>query len=882
MQAMLHPSAVVGLFLWLPALQAAEAQPKRVDFGRDVRPILERFCWKCHGPEKQKGGLRFDRRQGAFAAGDSGKKAITPGRAEDSELIRRVEVANTDERMPLKAEPLSLEQIKTLRAWIQQGANWPETGTAPQGGRREMVVTKEDRQHWSYRPLKAVAVPVVKDATWCRTPVDRFIVAALEARGTHPNPPVDRRTLIRRLYFDMLGLPPAPEEVDAFIGDPRPTAYEELVERLLASPRYGERWGRHWLDVARYADSDGLESDADRPTAYPYRDFVIQSLNEDLSYQTFVRWQLAGDEYEPDNPRALAASGFLAGALTEELIVPMEEEKLRFRFNELDDMAVTTVSAFLGLTLGCARCHDHKFDAIPTRDYYRLQCAFTTTGRANVLLTTRAEAASYHQREAKWKERHQAAQTRWNDWLKEQEKRYGTSLRQAKIDALPISDAEKKLLKELPGSEAGKKLSKKFEKVLTLSDEDYRRVLTAEQRRQRDVLKNELDALARCQPPSPPTVLAIVDKKSQPEPTWLLNRGDFYAKKELLQVGFLTVLTGRRTPEDYWATARRTIPAGQSTGQRRALADWITDVDFGAGPLLARVIVNRVWQHHFGEGLVRTVSDFGVRGEPPTHPELLDWLAHELVAGWRLKSLHRLILTSSVYKQATTFDGVRHEADPDNRLWWRRRPQRLEAEILRDAVLSVSGTLNPEPFGPAFKPPIPAEAMLARNTKDPYPKDLQDTRGTRRRSVYMFHKRVVQYPLMQAFDGPDAAVTCGRRNNTTVAPQALALLNDGFFRDRALDFGRRLLAECGPRPEDWVDRGFRLVLSRRPNDVERAASVEFIGRQLERRGARDSSQAAPDFRSLGDFGSLTPAIRLQALADFCQALFSLNEFIYVD
>jgi hypothetical protein len=867
---MKYLSTFVPWLLWWLALQAAGAERERVDFGRDVRPILERSCWKCHGPDKQKGGVRFDRRQGALAAGDSGKKAIRPGRADDSELIRRVEAADASERMPPRSEPLHREQIKVLRAWIDQGATWPDTGTAPVGGRRELVVTHEDRRHWSYRPLGASRVPVAQDAGWCRTPVDRFILAALEVRGLRPNAPADRRTLIRRLSFDLLGLPPAPEEVEAFIADPRAAAYEELVERLLASPHYGERWGRHWLDVARYADSDGLESDADRPNAYPYRDFVIRAFNDDLPYSTFVRWQLAGDEYEPDDPQALAATGFLTGAPTEVLTVPMEEEKLRFRFNELDDMAVTTVSAFLGLTLGCARCHDHKFDAIPTRDYYRLQCAFTTTARANVLLATRAVAAAYRQREAKWQERHQAAQIRLTDWLNRQKKQYAPSLRGAKIDALAISEAEKKLLKEQPTSAAGQALAKRHERALRFSDADFRRAFADDQRREWDRLASELDAVQRIRPRCPPTALAIVDTKSEPEPTWLLERGDFYAKKERLQVGFLTVLTGARMPEDYWAAARRHAPPNQGTAQRRALANWITDVEQGAGPLLARVIVNRVWQHHFGEGLVRTVSDFGVRGERPTHPELLEWLAREFVAGgWRLKALHRLILTSAVYRQATTFDPARHAVDPDNRLWWRRRPQRLEAEVLRDAVLAVSGTLNPEPFGPAFKPPIPPEAMLARNTKDPYPKDAVDSLATRRRSVYLFHKRVVQHPLLQAFDGPDAAVSCGRRNTTTVAPQALALLNDTFFRERAADLGRRLLAERGSQAAGWIDRAFRLALSRPPDGAERAACVQFLERQVERRRAREPS-AAPE------------AIRLGAVTDFCQTLFGLNEFIYVD
>jgi hypothetical protein len=737
--------------------------------------------------------------------------------------------------------------------------------------RRNAEVTEQDRQHWSYRPLHLDEPPAVKDAGWGRTPIDRFILAALETKELRPNARADKRTLIRRVYFDLLGLPPAPAEVEPFAADTAPDVYDKLIDRLLASPHYGERWGRHWLDVARYADSDGMESDADRPTAYHYRDFVIRAFNDDLPYNTFVRWQLAGDEYEPDNPQALAATGFLTAAPTEPLSVPMEEEKMRLRFNELDDMAATAASAFLGLTLACARCHDHKYDAIPTRDYYRVQCAFTTTAREEVALASRADAARFREQEAKWNERVKAAEAALNNWLSEQKKPHRQALRAARIDALKISDADKKLLKEQPDSDAAKKLAKQHEKALRISDDEYRKVFNDESRAKWDALKKELEAARAARPQSPPTALAIVDKKPEPEPTFLLDRGNFLStKKEPLQVGFLTVLTNGRTPEDYWTAARREIPPGRSTGQRRALADWMTDTEHGAGALLARVIVNRIWQHHFGEGLVRTVSDFGVRGEPPSHPELLEYLAHELVAGgWRLKPIHRAILTSSVYTQAATFDAERAKVDPDNGLLWRRRPQRLEAEVLRDAVLAVSGSLNLQPYGPAFKPPIPPEAMQARNTKSPYPTDARDTPETRRRSVYMFHKRVVQHPVMQAFDAPDAAVSCGRRSNTTVAPQALALLNDRFVRDRATDFAKRLLAEGGAKPENWVDNAFRLALSRAPGDDEKTASVEFIQRQLEQRAARDKS-------------TTTDEIRLRALADFCQALFGLNEFIYVD
>ncbi len=395
---MKYPTILLFVVLAWPGARSPAADPERVEFARDVRPILERSCWKCHGPEKQKGGLRLDLRVAAFGSTDSGGRAITPGKADESELIRRVEADDDGERMPPRSDPLSHDETRILRAWVDQGADWPEAATAAANSRVEMVVTRRGSAALvlpAAQPHRSPRDP--RSQAWCRTPIDRFILAALEARGIRPNAQANRRTLIRRVYFDLIGLPPSPEEVKAFVEDPAPDAYETLVDRLLASRHYGERWGRHWLDVARYADSDGLESDADRPTAYHYRDFVIRALNDDLPYPTFVRWQIAGDEYEPDNRDALAATGFLAAAPTEVLNVPMEEEKLRLRYNELDDMAVTTVSAFLGLTLGCARCHDHKYDAIPTRDYYRLQCAFTTTRREEVLLATRAEAARYRE-----------------------------------------------------------------------------------------------------------------------------------------------------------------------------------------------------------------------------------------------------------------------------------------------------------------------------------------------------------------------------------------------------------------------------------------------------------------------------------------------------
>jgi hypothetical protein len=667
------------------------------------------------------------------------------------------------------------------------GAAWP----VPRMQVGKKAVLKE---HWAFLPLRSRQLPQVKNKQWPRTPVDRFTLSAMETKGLASSPPIDRRRLIRRVTFDLLGLPPKPEEVEAFVADPDPRAYEKLVDRLLASPHYGERWGRHWLDLARYADSDGQESDHDRPTAYHYRDFVIRALNDDLPYNTFVRWQLAGDEYEPDNALAVSATGFIAAGTR--AVLPdnlLEEERIRERYNELDDMITTTGVAFLGMTLGCARCHDHKYDPIPTRDYYRMLAAFNAGDRTEVPLLPWAEAVKRRDADRDWNRRLEAA--------------------------------------------------KKANDTATIK------------------------ILEAAKPAPMPTAFAIADAGAKPRETWLLDRGDFRRRKEPVELGFLTALTRNRTASSYWAAAKAQGVRTDTTYQRRAIGDWITDTENGAGALLARVMVNRIWQGHFGEGLVRTVNDFGRRSEAPSHPELLEWLAAELVrGGWKLKPIHRFIVLSATYRQDTTFNRRYARNDPENRLLWRRKPRRIEAEILRDATLTVAGTLNPQPYGPAFKPPIQPEAMLARNVKDPYPSNARDTAETRRRTVYMFHKRVVPYPLLQAFDGPDAATSCGRRNVTTVAPQALAILNDPFMRLRAGEFAQRLQKEAGNDSGAQVQRAYRLALARAPSPKEIEASVQFIKSRTAARTARDKGTDAG----------------LLALTDFAQVIFGLNEFMYVD
>lgn len=864
--ARFFPSAIMLLSACILPLKAAKAP----SFERDIRPIFEQHCDKCHGSEKQKGGLRFDLRAGAFKEGDSGEKAIVPGNAGESQLIKLVSSTQDDERMPPKGEPLAPAQIGLLKDWIDAGAPWPAdaSGTV---ARSEMVVTDQDRNHWAYRRLESPVLPAVKGGAPDH-PVDRFIRAALEKKHLSPAGRADGRTIIRRIYFDLVGLPPSPERIERFLADWKKNsrlAVERLVDELLASPQYGERWARHWLDVARYADSDGQESDADRRTAYRYRDFVIRSLNEDLPFDTFVQWQLAGDELDPDNPVALAATGFIAAgthaALPDNL---MEEERIRTRFNELDDMISTTGSAFLGLTLACARCHDHKYDPVPRRDYYRMLSAFNGGDRAEVPLASLAEVRGHREMDKEWKARFDKAKRALDKYRKEIASRHERAIREAKIEALNLKVEEKELLKS--DSEEGRALAKKFSRELKIEDKDYSAALSGEEKERWEMRREELKEIEGAKPKPLPTAFGFADFGPEPRETFLLARGDFHAKSEPVQLGFLTALIRGKTPEDYWGEARATRLRDDSSQQRRALAEWMTDLDHGAGSLVARVIVNRVWQHHFGEGIVRTVNDFGTRADPPTHPELLEWLAREFVqGGWKLKPLHRGIMTSEAYLEDTAFDSEKAKIDPENRLLWRRRPLRVEAEILRDAMLCAGGSLNPEMFGPAVKVPIQKEAIQARNMKDPYPTDIRESSETLRRSVYMFHKRVVQHPLMQAFDGPDAQASCGRRENTTVAPQALALLNDRFVRARAMEFAERLEREAGSEIAAQIRLAWLIALGREPRAEELSSSEQFMEAQAAARSDREGSAAK------------TNPARL-ALADFCQAVFALNEFVYID
>ncbi|MBI3858360.1 MAG: DUF1553 domain-containing protein, partial [Planctomycetes bacterium] len=561
------------------------------------------------------------------------------------------------------------------------------------------------------------------------------------------------------------GLPPAPEDLAR--------GYEETVDRLLSSPAYGERWARHWLDVARYADSSGYESDADRKTIYAYRDAVIRALNDDLPFDAFVKGQLAGDLLAPDDPVALALTGFLTcGPASDTTPTDSRRNKEKYRMDELDDLVATTGQAFLGLTVGCARCHDHKFDPITSKEYYQLVATFISTKREDKPLS------SAHRRLQEFVEPRRAA------------------VREQRIRALAIPEDQKDILRQplSPNNGVSSALYKKHGEAVKVTDEQLRETLG-------DADRAAWDELAKAAPGAVPKALTL--SEGEPQQAWLLQRGDVDLKKEEVRPGFLKVLDAEK-PRD--------------PRPRVALGEWLTDVEGGAGRLLARVIVNRVWAHHFGEGLVGTPNDFGIQGERPADPELLDGLARELIAGgWKLKALQRRILLSAAYPSA-------------------RRPARLEAEVLRDAILALSGRLNPKMYGPAVKVRIPGEAIVTRS-KDDYPRNIQEGPETWRRSVYVFIKRSVMLPFFEVNDAPGSSASCGRRARTTVAPQALTLLNDPFVRGSAKAFAEKAGSH---------ERAFLLALGREPKPSE-----------------------------------LEVAKKLD-LADFCHVLFTLNEFVYVD
>jgi Protein of unknown function (DUF1553)/Protein of unknown function (DUF1549) len=702
----------------------------------------------------------------------------------------------------------------------------------------ERPVSASDRQHWSFVAPRRPPLPRVKESGWARNPIDAFILDRLERRKLQPSPEADRATLLRRLSFDLTGLPPASEELDAFLADASPGAYERVVDRLLASPHYGERWAQHWLDLARYADSDGFEFDEARADAWRYRDWVVKALNQDLPYDQFVRYQLAGDEIAPDDPAAFIATGFNRCYPD---MVDLNDQKLR-RQNALNDITETTGLVFLGLTIGCARCHDHKFDPIRIGDFYRLQAFFTPARfRDDYPIAASAERRAYQEAALAWERevtKLQAAVIH----LEQPVRAVLAPELPAKLDDQTASAFSR------PENERTRDDVHRIYRALAddrrLGPEVWKFVLDPVSVRLRDAWIARLAALVQSGRPILPQARGVDETTSAAPPTHVLNRGEFASPGAEVEPRFPVVLC-----RDEAAAVPRIAPSRHSTGRRQALADWLVA---RGQPLSARVMVNRLWQHHFGQGLVATPSDFGTMGSPPSHPELLDWLATDLVArGWSLKGMQRLILTSATYRQASRPTATGLAADPENSLYLRQNRKRLDGESIRDTLLAVSGQLNLAMGGPCVFPELPAELAKMSNNKGaawPVSKELRDRN---RRSLYVFVRRNLRYPLFEAFDRPDSNTSCPRRAVTTIAPQALSLLNSAIAHDAAAALASRVQRAARPDVKQRVEHAYRIVFGRMPDAQELRLAERFLSRD-------------------------------ESLVPYCRALLNANEFIYID
>lgn len=855
-------------------------------FKEKVQPIFAARCLGCHNDERKYSGFTMETRSGFLNGGWHGP-VVAPGRPDESRLYRRV--ARLEKLyMPLgpgggTGEPLPQEEVAIIRQWIEGGAEWPPDPKAEEAEKlrqaklrqlrklEERPVTEEERRWWSFKPPVRPEVPRVRNQARVSNPVDAFILAVLEAKGLQPAPQASRRTLIRRLYFDLIGLPPSPEEVQRFENDPAPDAYEKLINRLLESDRYGERWARHWLDVARYADSDGYEYDRLRPNAWRYRDYVIRAFNQDKPYNRFILEQLAGDELPDRNYDSLVALGFCRNGPFIGDMVLMQNEMTRQ--DELDDMVSTTSAAFLGLTMGCARCHNHKYDPLGQKDYYRLVAVFAPSVRANLPLVPPV-VAERHERQVLEIDRKIDALSQQIRLL---QKPIRDRLLEAKYKELPEPLQAAIRTEPAKRTEAQKRQAAQILTSTAVSEAEILAEMSPVDRKKIEDLKTQIAELEKSKPASLPAAMAITDPTATPSKSYFLHRGSVLSKGSEMEPGPPLVLSA----SDREMVFPKPPPQARTTGRRLALAQWIAS---DQNPLTARVMVNRIWQHHFGRGIVDTPNDFGRMGDPPSHPELLDWLASEFVGqGWSIKAMHRLILTSSTYQQASSFPHAENlKKDPQNRLLWRMPLQRLEGEIIRDSILAVSGSLNLKMGGPGIFPEVdpglieasPKESAQLFYQRWPVTKDGPELW---RRSIYVTQMRTVTAPIMDLFDPPDLVSSCPKRNTTTVATQALQLLNNKFVLGQSAIFAERLRNEVGKDATQQIQRAFLLAFGRLPESKELEASRTFLQKQELYHEAFVSRL----YEQGVDPAEVLPP-RQAALVDFCHSLFNANEFVYVN
>ena len=804
--------------------------------------------------------------------------AITPGNAEESLLFLAVSHhESVDVRMPLGGQRLTDQELEVLRRWIDLGAPW-EAG-APK--------TVSEPSWWSFKKLRHPTVPQLERADQPLNPIDAFLLARLQEKDLEPAPRCDRITLLRRAYFDLIGLPPTLEQVDRFLEDTSPEAYEKLIDKLLASPHYGERWGRHWLDVVRYADSAGFETDYYYPNAWRYRDYVVKSFNDDKPYDRFVQEQIAADELWPDN---MDLHGFYDLSL--EKLEHMEArmgtalytfgpeiqeshlDAALLRYERLTDWVNTTGAAFLGLTLECARCHDHKFDPISQRDYFRLQAVFAPSVPAPIpvetSLTTITRDEYYYFSIALDEAR--AAYRTFDEEIRDraiESKKKDFPADMVRAYEIP---AEKRTARE---EELATPLVKAH---LKIKIEEF---LTEEEVQQHQELSRQIVKSVMAVPlkegshgvnfdgffdvPSA-TVLTHVPGELIPD-IYVLDRGDLGRRKSRVSPGLPGALRDESVPEVFPMD-----PGGAR--YRKQLALWLTRRDH---PLTARVMVNRIWQGHFGRGIVGTTNDFGHQGEPPTHRELLDWLASEFIdRGWSIKSMHRLIMLSDAYQRASRFTSPKHrEADPENRYLWRMNRRRLEAEAIWDSLHAVAGTLNLKMGGRAVVPPLSAVEMAPLRIKAWWVTSADPGAG-RRRGIYIMARRNFTFPMFDKFDVPNSSVSCSGREVTTVAPQLLWTLNNQTSFHQARQFASRLVRKNRDSPSHWIETAWRIALARRPSPAEKKEALELLHTLSRQEGGKQESDSLPQ-----ELATLGPQ-RAAALTQLCLTIFNLNEFVYID
>ena len=809
------------------------------DLADQAYEILKTNCFDCHGAAKRS-GLDMRTHETLMAGGANGK-VIVPHEPAKSRLYLYASQTGSVKMPPPPNEKLDEDDLKTLYDWIVSGGSLEGVKAAAAAAKsaeelkksEERPIKPAEREYWAFKKIERAPVPAPKTAGWGTNPIDAFLASAMEAKGVKPSAPADRRTLIRRVYLDVIGLPPTPAQVDAFVADKSPQAWPKVIDAVLGSPAYGERWARHWMDLVRYADSEGFEFDNDRAQMYRYRDYLVDSFNKDKPYDRFVREQLAGDEYAPVTDEAMIATGFLrlgpSGGGT--------------RQDALDDLVAATAQTFVGLTVNCARCHNHKFDPIPQKDYYRIQSIFAPTMAVSHPLAPASEVA-LNQKES---QRIDSLQRPLRDTKAKIEAPYLQMIIDREIAKLP--EYMQTAWKTPPDKRtAGQKLTvTQIERTVTTSDTtrklvteaDIVALMPAEVKAQHADVKGQISVLDKQRPRALPTALAIGERTRTPQPTFFLHRGSPDSPGSEMTPGVLSV-----TSETEWTFEPPPADA-KSSWRRRGLAEWLVSKD---NPLTARVMMNRLWQHHFGEGIVRTPSNFGKMGEKPLHPELLDWLAIEFVErGWSLKAMHKVMLESQAYQMASMDLPANLQIDPENRLFWRAPRVRLEAEIIRDNIMAVSGALDRTLGGPSIFPYIDPD-LFEESSRRTWRGKPDDDPSTWRRSLYVFLKRSIRYPMFETFDQPNLVNPADRRNRTVIAPQALILMNNGMVLTQSKIFAERVKKDAGVDVTKQVDRAFQLALARQPDAFERKESIAFV--------------------------------KKAGLVDFCHALFNLNEFVY--